>query len=108
MSVCIFVCVCACVYVCVYIDTDRRDEALGPLSIIQRVGRDGAHLALRHQLPLSRRGRFHQGTGRRGDGLGRLQDLFLEVQSLVCLLVREGEGGGGDHSKNQKCPRNQT
>lgn len=60
-----------------------------PLAIVHSVGGDEAHFALRHQLPLRRRGRLHQGAGGRCDGLGRLQDLLLEVQRLVRLLRRE-------------------
>lgn len=33
--------------------TYSRNEPLGPLSIVHSIGRDGAHFALGHQLPLS-------------------------------------------------------
>ncbi len=66
--------------------TYSRDETLGPLSIIYSVGRDEAHFALSHQLSLGSRGRFDQSAGGCSDGLGRLQDLLLKVQRLICLL----------------------
>lgn len=80
---------CQCKQILSQFDTYSRDESLGPLAIVHGVGGDQAHFALRHQLSLRRRGRFHQGTGGRCDGLGRLQDLLLEVQRLVRLLRRE-------------------
>lgn len=72
-----------------WFDTYSGDESLGPLAVVHGVGGDEAHFALRHQLPLRCRGRLHQGAGGRRDGLGRLQDLLLEVQRLISLLRRE-------------------
>lgn len=66
--------------------TYSGDEPLGPLSIILSIGRDQTHFALSHQLSLCSRGRFDQSTGGCSDGLGRFQDLLLEVQGLICLL----------------------
>lgn len=49
------------------------------------------HLPLGHQFSLRSRSSFHQGAGGSGDGLGRLEDLLLEVQALVSLLFTREE-----------------
>lgn len=47
------------------------------------------YLPLSHQLPLSGWSCFDQSTSSGSDGLGRLQNLLLEVQALVCFLFYE-------------------